>query len=75
MNRFFNQILEKYILIYEHFNWLIYSLSIYFKDIFYENENNKIKEKFFIMIIMRYLAWIIKKLKKSLRDLNGNDYI
>ena len=47
MNRFFNQILEKYILIYEHFNWLIYSLSIYFKDIFYENENNKIKETFF----------------------------
>ena len=47
MNRFYNQILEKYILIYEHFNWLIYSLSIYFKDIFYENENNKIKETFF----------------------------
>ena len=47
MDRFFNQILEKYILIYEHFNWLIYSLSIYFKDIFYENENNKIKETFF----------------------------
>ena len=47
INKYFNQIIEKYILIHEHFNWIIYSLSIYFKNIFYENENNKIKETFF----------------------------
>ena len=41
INRFFNQIIEKYILIYEHFNWIIYSLSAYFNHIFYENNNEK----------------------------------
>ena len=46
IDRFFNQIIKKYILIYEHFNWILYSLSIYFKNLFYENENNKIKETF-----------------------------
>ena len=44
LDRFFNLIIEKYILFYEHFNWIIYSLSIYFKNIFYENENNKNNE-------------------------------
>ena len=47
LNSFFNRMIEKYILIYEHFNWIIYSLSIYFKNIFYDNENNKMKESFF----------------------------
>ena len=40
INKYFNQIIEKYILIYEHFNWMIYSLSTYFKNIFFDNEKN-----------------------------------
>ena len=43
----FNEILEKYILIYEHFNWIIYSLSVYFKSILDETEKNKFSNNFF----------------------------
>lgn len=39
IDRFFNQIIEKFILIYEHFNWIIYSLSAYFTNIFYKTDN------------------------------------
>ena len=47
IDRYFNKIIEKYTLLYEHFNWVIYSLSIYFKNIFNEKKKNKIKETFF----------------------------
>ena len=43
----FNEILEKYILIYEHFNWVIYSLSVYFKNILDETDKNKFTNNFF----------------------------
>ena len=36
----FNEILEKYILIYNHFNWIIYSLSSYFNNILEKGKNN-----------------------------------
>ena len=37
----FNEILEKYVLIYNQFNWIIYSLSVYFINILEEYEKNK----------------------------------
>ena len=43
IDNYFNKIIEKYILIYEDFNWIIYSLSIYFKNIF--NDNNEVNNK------------------------------
>ena len=37
----FNEILEKYMLIYNQFNWIIYSLSSYFKNILEKKEKDK----------------------------------
>ena len=34
-------------MIYEHFNWIIYSLSVYFKSILDETEKNKFSNNFF----------------------------
>ena len=43
LNQYYNQIIEKYISLNEHFNWIIYSLSYYFKYLF-----NKNQKEFFI---------------------------
>ena len=37
----FNEILEKYMIIYNQYNWLVYSLSNYFKNILDENEKDQ----------------------------------
>ena len=46
INNYFNQIIEKYISLFEHFNWMIYSLSIYFKNILGKNEKHDLENNF-----------------------------
>ena len=45
LDKIFNQIIGRYISLYEQFNWIIYSLSSYFKNICGENQN--FEKKFF----------------------------